>query len=151
MIAVADTSGLLALFNRTDPEHRQTAAAADTCGLLVVSPLTLIEVHQVATIRADRRTGDAILRTLTARAETTRVAIADTTPRLLSTALAIRRQYAELDLDLADAAVVALTAEYRTDVVLTSDRRDFRAMRPPTGQEAFRLLPDDLQDDRDAR
>lgn len=144
MIVVADTSGLLALFNRADPEHRQTAAAADTCGLLVVSPLTLAEVHQVATIRADRRSADAILGTVVARAEASRVAIAETTPRLLSTALAIRRQYADLDLDLADAVTVALTAEYRTDVVLTLDRRDFRVIRPLTGHEAFRLLPDDL-------
>ncbi len=144
MIAVADTSGLLALFNRADPEHRHTAAAADNCGLLVVSPLTLTEVHQVASIRADRRTADAILDTIVARAESTRIAIAETTPRLLRGALAIRRRYAGLDLDLADAAAVVLAAEYRTDVVLTLDRRDFRAIRPLTGRGAFRLLPDDL-------
>lgn len=144
MIAVADTSGLLALFNRTDPEHRQTAAAANACGLLVVSPLALVEVHQVASIRADRRTADMILKTLAARAETTRVVIAETTPRLLRATLAVRSTYADLDLDLADAAAVVLAAEYRTDVVLTLDRRDFRAVRPLTGHPAFRLLPDDL-------
>lgn len=144
MIAVADTSGLLALFNRADPEHKQTAAAADTCGLLVVNPLTLLEVHQVATIRANRRTADAILGTLVARADATRVAIAETTPRLLRTALVVRRQYADLNLDLADAAAVALTAEYRTDALLTLDRRDFRAIRPLTSHKAFRLLLDDL-------
>lgn len=143
MIAVGDTSGLLAVFNRADPEHRPAATAADGCGLLVVSPLTLLEIHQVASIRADRRTADAIIGTLVARAETTRVAIAETSPRVLRTTLAIRRQYADLDLDLADAATVALAAEYRTDVVLTLDRRDFRAMRPLTGHQAFRLLPDD--------
>lgn len=144
MIAVADTSGVLALFNRSDPEHQPTAAAADTCGLLVVSPLTLLEVHQVATIRTDRRTADAVLGTLVARADATRVAIAETTPRLLRTALAVRRQYDDLDLGLADAVAVALTAEYRTDAVLTLDRRDFRAIRPLTSHKAFRLLPDDL-------
>lgn len=145
MIAVADTSGLLALFNRADPEHRQTAAAAQVCGLLVVSPLALVEVHQVASIRADRRTADAILDTVAARAEATRITIAETTPRLLRNTLAVRRRYADLDLDLADAAAVVLAAEYRTEVVLTLDRRDFRAMRPLTGHDAFRLLPDDLE------
>lgn len=144
MIAVADTSGLLALFNRADPEHRNAAAAADNCGLLVVSPLALTEVHQVASFRADRRTADAILDTIVARAESTRIAIAETTPRLLRSTLAVRRRYAGLDLDLADAAAVVLAAQYRTDVVLTLDRRDFRAIRPLTGHEAFRLLPDDL-------
>lgn len=144
MIAVADTSGLLALFNRADPEHRQAATAADTCGLLVVSPLTLTEVHQVASIRADRHVADAIVRTLADRAEATRIAITETTPQLLITALAVRCRYADLDLDLADAVTVALAAEYRTDVVLTLDRRDFRAIRPLTGHQGFRLLPDDL-------
>ncbi len=144
MIAIADTSGLLALFNRTDPEHTQVAIATNACGLLVVSPLTLTELHQIASIRADRRVADAILRTLVARVEATRVAIADTTPRLLTTALAVRDHYTDLDLDLADATAVGLAAEYRTDVVLTLDRRDFRAIRPLTGHKAFRLLPDDL-------
>jgi predicted nucleic acid-binding protein len=96
MIAVPDTSDLLALFNRTDPEHRQAATVADACGLLVVSPLRLVEVHQVASIRADRRTADAILGTVAARAESTRIAIAKTTPRPLNTTLALRRRYADL-------------------------------------------------------
>lgn len=143
MIAVADTSGLLALFNRADPEHRHTAAAANACGLLVVSPLALVEVHQVAGIRAGRRTADAIIGIIVARAEETRIAIAETTPKLLRNTLAVRRQYADLDLDLADAAAVVVAAEYRTEVVLTLDRRDFRAIGPLTGHDAFRLLPDD--------
>jgi predicted nucleic acid-binding protein len=115
---------------------------ADACGLLVVSPLTLVEVHQVAGIRADRRAADAIVGTLVARAESTRIAIAETTAGLLDSTLAVRRRY--LDLDLADAATVVLAAEYRTDVVLTLGRRDFRAVRPLTGHDAFRLVPDDL-------
>lgn len=144
MIAVADTSGLVALFNRTDSEHRSVSAAADACGLLVVSAITLTEVHQVATVRAGRPAADAILRTLIARVEQTRVAIADTTARLLRTALAVRRRYENLDLDLADAVAAAVAAEYRTEVLLTLDRRDFRAIRPLTEHAAFRLLPDDL-------
>ncbi|MGH2863250.1 MAG: PIN domain-containing protein [Solirubrobacteraceae bacterium] len=144
MIAVADTSGLLALFNRTEPEHGAAADAANACGLLVVSPMTLTEVHQVASIRAGRHAADAILGTLVTRIEQTRVAIAPTTTRLLSTALALRRRYADLDLDLADAVAAVVAAEYRTEVVLTLDRRDFRAMRPLTDHTAFRLLPDDL-------
>jgi predicted nucleic acid-binding protein len=144
VIAVADTSGLLALFNRTEPEHERATAAANACGLLVVSPMTLTEVHQVATVRAGRHVADAILGTVAARVQSTRVAIAETTAQLLRTALALRRRYADLDLDLADAVAAAVAAEYRTDTVLALDRRDFRAMRPLTEHAAFRLLPDDL-------
>jgi predicted nucleic acid-binding protein len=53
-------------------------------------------------------------------------------------------RYADLDLDLADAVTVAVAADYRTDAVLTLDRRDFRAVRPLTPHKAFRLFPDDL-------
>lgn len=146
MIAVADTSGLVALFNRADPEHEATLAAANACGLIAFSPLALTEVHHVASLRADRATADAIVGILAERAETTRMAIAETTPQQLRTALAVRRQYAALDVDLVDAVTVALAAQYRTDAVLTLDRRDFRAMRPLTGHSAFRLLPDDRSD-----
>jgi predicted nucleic acid-binding protein len=144
VIAVADTSGLLALFNRTEPEHGPVAAAANACGLLVVSAMTLTEAHQVASVRAGRHVADAILATLVARIEETRMAIAPTTARLLRTALALRRRYTDLDLDLADAVAAVVAAEYRTEVVLTLDRRDFRVMRPLTDHKAFRLLPDDL-------
>jgi hypothetical protein len=54
------------------------------------------------------------------------------------------RRYASLDLDLADAVNVALAAQYRSDAVLTLDRRDFRAIRPLTPHKRFRILPDDL-------
>jgi len=143
VIAVADTPGLLAVFNRADPEHEAAKASADSCGLLIVSPLTITELHQVASARADRRTADAILATIATRALTTRVSIPQLTARLLRATLAVRRRYAELDLDLADAAVVVMAAEHRTDTVLTLDRRDFRALRPLTDHDAFRLLPDD--------
>lgn len=73
-----------------------------------------------------------------------RIEIADTTSTLLRRMLAVRRAYVDLNLDLVDAVAVVLAAEYRTDVVLTLDRRDFRAIRPLTGHGAFRLLPDDL-------
>jgi hypothetical protein len=35
--------------------------------------------------------------------------------------------------------------QYRTDAMLTLDRRDLRAVRPLTPHKWFRLLPDELQ------
>ena len=57
----------------------------------------------------------------------------------------VQKQYASLDLDLADAVNVGLAAQYRTDAILTLDRRDFRVVHPLTPHKWFRLLPDDLQ------
>jgi predicted nucleic acid-binding protein len=70
--------------------------------------------------------------------------IPETGLEILDSARLVIQQYASLDLDLADAVNVALAAQYRTDPVLTLDRRDFRAMRPLTPHKRFRLLPDDL-------
>ncbi|WP_395573858.1 type II toxin-antitoxin system VapC family toxin [Streptomyces sp. BK79] len=145
MIAVADTSGLLTLFNRSDPDHHAARKAADACGFLVATPLALTEVHQVATSRAGRPVADAILRSLTTRIRQMRLVLAPSTPEILDAALAVRARYASLDLDLVDAVNVALAAEYDTDAVLTRDLRDFRAVRPLGGRyTCFRILPDDL-------
>jgi hypothetical protein len=57
---------------------------------------------------------------------------------------AVRARHRALVLGLADAVNVALAADHDTDLVLTLDRRDFRAVRPPGRPKCFRLLPDDL-------
>ncbi|MET9776039.1 PIN domain-containing protein [Streptomyces sp. NPDC006367] len=145
MIAVADTSGLLTLFNRSDPDHHAAREAADACGFLVATPLALTEVHQVATSLAGRVAADGILRSLTTRVRQMRLVLAPPTPEILDAALGVRARYASLDLDLVDAVNVALAAEYGTDAVLTRDLRDFRAVRPLGGRHGcFRILPDDL-------
>ncbi|MFE2499165.1 type II toxin-antitoxin system VapC family toxin [Streptomyces scopuliridis] len=145
MIVIADTSGLLTLFNRSDPDHQKARKVADSCGLLVAAPLALTEVHQVATSRAGRSAADGIVRSLTARMRQTRLVLAPSTPELLDAALSVRARYDSLDLDLVDAVNVALAAEYDTDAVLTRDLRDFRTVRPLGGRYThFRILPDDL-------
>ncbi|MEU9577759.1 type II toxin-antitoxin system VapC family toxin [Streptomyces chilikensis] len=145
MIAVADTSGLLTLFNRSDPAHLATRKAVDECALLVATPLALTEVHQVATSRADRRAADGILRSLVARNRQLRLVLVPPTADMLDAALAVRARYSALDLDLVDAVNVALAAEYDTDAMVTRDIRDFRTVRPLGGRYThFRVLPDDL-------
>jgi predicted nucleic acid-binding protein len=145
VIAIADTSGILALFNRSDPDHYEARKAADQCGFLVATPLALTEVHQVATSRVGRQAADTILRALAARVRQTRLVLATPTAEILDMALTVRARYASLDLDLVDAVNVALAAEYATDAILTKDIRDFRALRPVDGRHmCFRILPDDL-------
>ncbi|MFJ8901595.1 type II toxin-antitoxin system VapC family toxin [Streptomyces sp. NPDC102370] len=145
MIAIADTSGILALFNRSDPDHHAVRKAADQCGFLVATPLALTEVHQMATSRAGRGAADAIVRSLAERVRQMRLVLAPPTPEVMEAALAVRARYAPMDLDLVDAVNVALAAEYGTDAILTRDLRDFRALRPTGGRySCFRILPDDL-------
>ncbi|MGI9304109.1 MAG: PIN domain-containing protein [Gammaproteobacteria bacterium] len=49
--------------------------------------------------------------------------------------------YRDLDLALADAAVIATAERLKIDRVLTQDQRDFRAVRPRHGP--FVILPGD--------
>ncbi|MER7551308.1 MULTISPECIES: type II toxin-antitoxin system VapC family toxin [Streptomyces] len=145
MIVVADTSGLLALYNSSDPAHLAARKVVDQCGLLVASPLVLTEVHYVASARGGRRVADHILRSISKQVRGARLVLVLPTAEILDTALAVRARYATLNLDLVDAVNVALAAEYDTDAVLTRDIRDFRTLRPLAGRYAhFRILPDDF-------
>ncbi|WP_024803371.1 type II toxin-antitoxin system VapC family toxin [Nocardia sp. BMG51109] len=144
MIVVADTSGVLALLNRGDPEHLAVRRAANAASTLVVSALSLTEVHHVATARGGRRVADRLLLMLADRIATTRIEVANTDAAQIRTAVGIRSHYGGLDLDLVDAVCVALATEYDTDAILTLDRRDFRVLRPLTRYAAFRVLPDDM-------
>lgn len=143
MIVVADTSGLIAAFNTGDPEHKAAAEALDSAGYVIISPLALGEIDHVVAVRATRAAADRVLDQLRVRFEAGRAHLAEMDAQVLGVALAVRRRYRGLDLDLADAVNVALAARYQTDTLLTLDRRDFRAVRPLTRHPAFRLLPDD--------
>ncbi|MBC9719163.1 PIN domain-containing protein [Streptomyces sp. TRM66268-LWL] len=144
MIVIADTSGVLSLFDHTGKDYEASRRAANAASLLVISPLALTEIHQVAVSRAGHKTADAIVNAITRQVAGLRMALADTTPGLLDTALNVRARYQDLRLDLVDSVNVALAEEYDTDAILTLDRRDFRVLRPLTNHAAFRLLPDDL-------
>jgi len=111
---------------------------------VVISPLVLTEVDRLAKARFGSQARTAIIDFVLDQAGQSRFQIPETGLEVLGTARMVQRQYASLDLDLADAVNVALAAQYRTDAILTLDRRDFRAMRPLTPHKWFRLLPDDL-------
>ncbi|WGP10766.1 PIN domain-containing protein [Streptomyces sp. SH5] len=148
MIVIADTSGLLALYNSSDPDHLAARKTVDTCGLLVASPLVLTEIHQVASFRGGRRAADRILCSMSRWVREARLVLAPPTAEIIDTALAVRARYATLNLDLLDTVNVvnvALAAEYDTDTVLTRDIRDLRALRPLAGRYThFRIMPDDF-------
>jgi len=112
---------------------------------VIISPLVLTEVDHLAKARFGSRARTAIIDFVIAEARQTRFQIPETGIEILDTARLVQKQYASLDLDLADAVNVALAAQYRTDAMLTLDRRDFRAVRPLTPHKWLRLLPDDLE------
>lgn len=144
MIVVADTSGLVAAFNPSEPEHRTARKSLIEAALTVLSPLVFLEIEHVTTRKVSRAAALAIADWLLAQERTGRLAVAAVTAPTLRIARTVQNRYAALRLDLTDAVSVVLADQYDTDAVLTLDRRDFRAIVPLHGPPAFRLLPDDL-------
>lgn len=130
MIVVADTSGIIAASDRKAPESAACLHVLQEAGTVIISPLVLTEVDHLAKARFGSRARTTIIDFILAQARQLHFQIPDTSLEILDTACLVQQQYASLDLDLADAVNVALAGRYRTDAVLTLDRRDFRAMRP---------------------
>ncbi|MHB8717354.1 MAG: type II toxin-antitoxin system VapC family toxin [Candidatus Dormibacteria bacterium] len=136
MALVLDTSGIIALLNRTDSAHAACVAAASHDDDLVVAPLTLVEVEywcrKAGASRAfagfvgDIRLGAYRLAPLEGGDVDRAVELAD--------------RYVSLDLGLVDASVVALAERLRVTRLLTLDRRGFSVVRP-RHCAAFELLP----------
>jgi len=144
LIVIADTSGIIAASDRSAHESAACQDVLREAGTVIISPLVLAEVDHLAQARFGSRARTAIIDFILTQARQARFQIPETGPEILTTARLAQHKYASLDLDLADAVNVALAAQYRTDAVLTLDRRDFRAMRPLTPHPWFRLLPGDL-------
>lgn len=144
MIVIGDTSGLVAALNVSDPEHSAARKALLQASATVVSPLVVLEIEHITTRNVNRKAAYAVNDWLLKQERTLRVVIPEVTADLLRKARGVRDRYGSLGLDLTDAVNVALGEAYETASVLTLDRRDFRAVRPLTGHQAFRLLPDDL-------
>ena len=143
MIVVADTSGLLAALDATHPDGAASRVVLDEAGTLVVSPVLLAELDHVGARVLGRVATHEAIDDLRRWARAGRVVIPEITADVLDTAQAVRVQYADLELDLADAVSVALAAQYRTNAILTLDHRDYRAITPLSTHDAFVLLPED--------
>ena len=115
----------------------------DEAGTLVVSPVLLAELDHVGARVLGRAATHAAIDDLRRWARAGRVVMPEITADVLDTAQAVRVQYSDLQLDLADAVNVALAADYLTNAILTLDHLDYRAIAPLSTHEAFVLLPED--------
>lgn len=128
-----DSSGLLAIINRSDPDHRRsTAALAADSGPCLVPAGILAEI----TYMLERRHGLGVLDAFLAALETGALTL-DCGEGDFGRARALVGRYADLPLGFADASVVAC-AERSGGAVLTLDRRDFDVV---AGEGTIRVLP----------
>jgi uncharacterized protein len=143
VIVVADTSGIIAASDRKAADFSGCRSVMQNAGALIISPLVLAEVDHLARARFGSAARSAIIDFILGQAAVERIIIPATGPGVLRAARTMQHQYADLDLDLADAVNVVLAAHYATNELLTLDDRDFRAVRPLTSHRWFRLLPRD--------
>jgi uncharacterized protein len=136
-VIIADTSGLLALFNRTEPSHQQVVRIAEaTSEPLVVSPYVVAELDYLVATRIGISAEAAMLEELAGGA----YELAPFGTDALSEALNVIRRYQDQALGVADASLVVLASRYRARELLTLDHRHFDVVRPLSGGR-FKLLP----------
>jgi predicted nucleic acid-binding protein len=136
-VIVADTSGLLALFNRREPQHAAVRdLVAATPDRLAVSPYVLAELDYLVATRIGVDAELAVLAELAGGA----YVLADIGPNDLHRARRVIERYRDQEIGLADASLVVLADRWGTRELLTLDHRHFDVVRPLTGGR-FRLLP----------
>lgn len=134
---VADTSGLLALFNAKEPSHLEVVnALAGTDDVLAVSPYVVAELDYLVATRIGVTAELAVLRELAGAG----YELASIDAGLLEAAADIVERFADLNIGVTDASIVALAKRYRTDRVLTLDHRHFDVLRTVEGAP-FTVLP----------
>jgi len=136
-LIIADTSGLLALFNAAEPDHTGvTRVVTGEHDQLVVSPFVLAELDYLVGSRIGVHAETAMLRELASGA----YHLATIDPDQLATAADIVDRYHDQRIGLTDASLVVLAERFRTHRLLTLDRRHFAVVRPLSGG-TFELLP----------
>ena len=134
---IADTSGLLALFNCREPAHGGVATAISrTEEVLAVSPYVVAEIDYLDSTRLGTECELAILRELAGGA----YELAALSGEDLARAADVVDRYRDQSIGVADASLVVLAERYGTKTILTLDRRHFGVLRPLSGGR-FRILP----------
>jgi uncharacterized protein len=138
-VILADASVIFALLDRLDERHERTRAWFEHAQpAFVTVPLILAEVDFLAASRGGRGMRAAFRKDVIAGSYRVRW-----WEEAAVKAAQVAEQYADLDISLADASLVAAAARLETVEIATFDERHFRALRPLWGGDAFRLLPAD--------
>lgn len=132
---LADTSGLLSLYNRREPTHPPVAEAVEQeRGPYVVSPYVVAELDYLV---ATRLGADAEQRVLAELASPAYVLATIDRDDLRACAELISRYPG---IGVTDASMLVLADRLGIDRVLTLDRRHFEVVRTPSGR-ALAIVP----------
>ena len=136
-VIIADTSGLLALFNRREPQHEVVARlVTEQRDPLVVSPYVAAELDYLVATRFGVTAELAVLGELTGGA----YELAALGPTDVDRCAEVIESYRDQSIGLADASLVVLADRLGTDRLLTLDHRHFDVVRPIAGGR-FTIVP----------
>jgi uncharacterized protein len=134
---VLDTGPILALLDAGDPAHQRSVEMVDELHEdLIVPTCVLVEVDYWAHKLLGDETWAVFVQDVAAGAYRLEPLTLDDLQR----AAELEREYANLDLGLVDASVIALCERLGETKVATLDRRDFSVVRP-RHCESLSLLP----------
>ncbi len=139
MTFIIDAAPLVALSQPDEPRRTAVLDALRTePGALVIPAPVTAEIDYMLGERFGRPARVAFLRDLAAG----RFDVACLEHEDYTTISELDARYADLELGLADCAVIALARRYETDRIVSFDERHFRAVKPLQGG-AFTILPYD--------
>lgn len=139
MTLLIDTAPLVALADAAEPRRDAILAAIEQePGSLVIPAPTTAEIDYLL----GQRLGDAARRAFLSDLAAGRFVVASLERDDYSTVADLETRYADLQLGLADCALVVLAHRYETTRLLTFDERHFRTVSP-LGGGSFTLMPAD--------
>jgi uncharacterized protein len=134
---IADTSGLLAFFNQSEPRHGDVKHAIEQADdVLVVSPYVIAELDYLIATRLGVDAELAVLAELSGGAYD----LANLGPSDVASCRDVVKRYRDQEIGVTDASLVVLAQRLATRTILTLDRRHFDVLRPLNGGR-FTLLP----------
>ena len=141
MALVADSGALYALYDKRDRNHRAVREALQAeDGPILIPAALLAEIDYLLR----KRIGIAAEQRFLEGIEKGAFTVEAFTIEDVAFCRKLLAQYEDMDLDLADASVIATAERLGIRTVLTVDERDFRAVRTSRG-EPFVLLPADAK------
>jgi len=133
MAVVIDSSAVLALADRSDPEHDLMAEWIDLADdELVISPLVAAQADALLRVAGGTAAGEAFAADLESGAYVVRW-WADA---MVESAAIVREQR----VDLTDASSIAVAARARTNLIATTRRETWRSLVTPGGSD-FEIVP----------
>jgi len=138
IVLICDTSGLLAYFDASDAYGTQVTAVIEAePGPFVVSPYVVAELDYLLATRRGVNAELAVLNELSGGAwEFPAIEPVD-----LRGVCGVIDRYQDQNIGVADASLVVLAHRYKTERLLTLDRRHFRVLCTAAGK-AFTVLPE---------